>query len=227
MPTRTTVLFVTLVAALFLAVASWGVVAPAYQVSVMASFAVLGLFAVPVVMKLGKRRRLRPNHLAREEHRLRRLRRLSEELELDSPGGFDEPEREIRVYHWPEVSESGQDPRFLRGSLDEYSIAQNLGRRLAPPAPELPADGTQSTQKEQLAELVREGDNLKALGQLLKLDLAAYGNQLAKGIAAARRDRFEECVLILQLANERLRGEVQSSLAKNLSPLRTRTALGR
>src|SRR5207302_650568 len=105
--------------------------------------------------------------------------------------------------------------------VEDHAMARRLAQRLAPPAPDAAVDGRRSAHHETFAELLREGEDLRALGRLLKLDLNAYGSQLAKGLAAARAGRFEQCGLYLQVANERLRFQVHAALAEELLSLRT------
>jgi len=95
-----------------------------------------------------------------------------------------------------------------------------LSQLPAPPAPDTALDH-RSSHNETFAELLREGEDLRALGRLLKLDLTPYGNQLSKALAAARAGRFEQCGLYLQVANERLRFQVHAALAEELLSLRS------
>ena len=77
-------------------------------------------------------------------------------------------------------------------------------------------EGRQSSRRESFTELLREGEDLRTLARLLKLDLTTYGNQLTKGLASARQGRFDQCGLYLQVANERLRFQVHAALAEAL-----------
>ncbi len=209
-PWRSTVLFIVAVAGILFAVATRSLVV--LQALTMLAFAILGVLAV-VLVRRGARSIPSDPRLARVADRLRELRRLAASARQDSLEHLDGGRQTINVYPWPEEED------VVR--VEDHSMARRLAQRLAPPAPDAAVDGRRSAHHETFAELLREGEDLRALGRLLKLDLNAYGSQLAKGLAAARAGRFEQCGLYLQVANERLRFQVHAALAEELLSLRT------
>ena len=209
---RSTVLFIVAIAGILLAVATRSLVV--LQALTMVSFALLGVFAV-VLVRRGAHSIPSDPRLARVADRLRELRRLAAAARQNSLDNLDGGSQEIDVYPWPEEED------VVR--VEDHSMARRLAERLAPPAPDATVEGRRSAHHETFAELLREGEDLRALGRLLKLDLNAYGSQLSKGLAAARSGRFEQCGLYLQVANERLRFQVHAALAEELLSLRTPT----
>jgi hypothetical protein len=196
---------------------------------VMVVFAMLGALAVLFVV-----RSLEPSPVptvtAVETDSLRELRRLATEAKPNLQQSFGETRGPIEVYGWPEFQDTRQEPRTVFPSSvrgDDQTIARHLRERLAPPAPEMTPDLVPASRQEVLSELVREGEDLRSLGRMLELDLTAYGSLLSKGLAAARMNRLDECGLILQLANEKLRVQVQTALADELFTLRTRPSSSR
>src|SRR5439155_495541 len=115
--------------------------------------------------------------IARVSQRLRELRRLAAVARQQSLANLDGNPESIAVYPWPEEED------VVR--VEDHSVARRLTERLAPPAPDTALDH-RSSHNETFAELLREGEDLRALGRLLKLDLTPYGNQLSKALAAAR-----------------------------------------
>src|SRR5438132_97928 len=210
MPWRSTVLFIIAVAGILFAVATRSMVV--LQALTMVSFALLGVLAVVLVRRGGRSVSSDPR-LSRVADRLRELRRLAAAARADSLERLDGGRETIDVYPWPEEED------VVR--VEDHSMARRLAERLAPHAPDAAVEGRRSAHHETFAELLREGEDLRALGRLLKLDLNAYGNQLAKGLAAARSGRFEQCGLYIQVANERLRFQVHAALAEELLSLRT------
>jgi hypothetical protein len=196
---------------------------------VMVVFAMLGALAVVFVMRALEASPV-PTVTAVETDSLRELRRLATEARPNLQRSFGEEHGPVEVYGWPELQEARQEPHTVFPSSvrgDDQTIARHLRERLAPPAPEMTPDLAPSSRQEILSELVREGEDLRSLGHMLELDLTAYGNLLSKGLAAARVNRLDECGLILQLANERLRVQIQSALADELFALRTRPSSNR
>ena len=195
---------------------------------VMVVFAILGALAVLFVV-----RALEPSpapSVTVETDSLRELRRLATEAKPNLRQSFGESHGPIEVYGWPEFEDTRQEPRTVFPSSvrgDDQTIARHLRERLAPPAPEMTPDLAPTSRQEVLSELVREGEDLRSLGRMLELDLTSYGSLLSKGLAAARVNRLDECGLILQLANEKLRVQVQAALADELFTLRTRPSSNR
>src|SRR5213079_1268008 len=177
-PWRSTVLFIVAVAGILFAVATRSLVV--LQGLTMIAFAILGVLAV-VLVRRGARSIPSDPRLARVADRLRELRRLAASARQDSLEHLDGGRQTINVYPWPEEED------VVR--VEDHAMARRLAQRLAPPAPETAVDHRPS-HNETFAELLREGEDLRALGRLLKLDLTAYGNQLSKALAAARAGRF-------------------------------------
>ncbi len=209
---RSMIVFFVAIAGILLAVATRSLVV--LQALTMVSFALLGVFAV-VLVRRGAHSIPSDPRLARVADRLRELRRLAAAARQNSLDNLDGGSQEIDVYPWPEEED------VVR--VEDHSMARRLAERLAPPAPDAAVEGRRSAHHETFAELLREGEDLRALGRLLKLDLNPYGNQLSKGLASARAGRFEQCGLYLQVANERLRYQVHAALAEELLSLRTPT----
>jgi len=211
-PWRSAVLFVVAVAGILFAVANRSLVV--LQGLTMVAFALLGVLAV-ILVRRGAAAIPSDPRLSRVADRLRELRRLAAAARQDSLENLDGGRQTIDVYPWPEEQD------VVR--VEDHSMARRLAERLAPPAPDAAVEGRRSAHHETFAELLREGEDLRALGRLLKLDLNPYGNQLSKGLASARAGRFEQCGLYLQVANERLRYQVHAALAEELLSLRTPT----
>lgn len=207
---RGTALFIVAVAGLLIALKEPGLVLQGF---VLVSFAMLGVFAALVARRNG---RVEPSdrRLLRVPDALRGLRRLAR-LRLRNPfDEFEDAEEEIVVDPRADEEQSVERP-------DDTDVARRLIDRLAPPASDPTDDLGPWTHEEFLAELLREGEDLRSLGRLVKSDLGAYTTQLAKGLAAARAGRYEECSLSMQLANQRLRAQLQAALARELPTLRS------
>src|SRR5437667_5587783 len=178
-PWRSTVLFIVAVAGILFAVATRSLVV--LQGLTMIAFAILGVLAV-VLVRRGARSIPSDPRLARVADRLRELRRLAASARQDSLEHLDGGRQTINVYPWPEEED------VVR--VEDHAMARRLAQRLAPPAPDTAVDRRHSAHHETFAELLREGEALRALGRLPQLDLDADGSQLAKGLAAARAGRF-------------------------------------
>src|SRR6059058_6257175 len=207
---RSAVLLIVAGAGILIAIAAPKLIV--LQSLVMVSSAMLGVVAV-VLVRRGARSLPSDPRIARVSQRLHELRRLAAAARQQSLANLDGNPESIAVYPWPEEED------VVR--VEDHSMARRLAERLAPHAPDAAVEGRRSAHHETFAELLREGEDLRALGRLLKLDLNAYGSQLAKGLAAARAGRFEQCGLYLQVANERLRFQVHAALAEELLSLRT------
>lgn len=206
---RSAVLLIVAGAGILIAIAAPKLIV--LQSLVMVSSAMLGVVAV-VLVRRGARSLPSDPRIARVSQRLHELRRLAAAARQQSLANLDGNPESIAVYPWPEEED------VVR--VEDHSVARRLTERLAPPAPETSVDHRPS-HNETFAELLREGEDLRALGRLLKLDLTPYGNQLSKALAAARAGRFEQCGLYLQVANERLRFQVHAALAEELLSLRS------
>lgn len=187
------------------------------QTALVPSFGLIGIFAIGLFRGSGRSGRQEPR-VARLSERLRELRRLAAATRNEPVDMMDWEPQTVDVYPWPEEEEEPEDD-IVR--VEEQSLSRRLTERLAPPAPEAVMDGRRSSRRDSFAELLREGEDLRTLARLLKIDLTAYGNQLTKGLASARSGRFEQCGLYLQVANERLRFQVHSALAAALLASRT------
>src|SRR5216117_145729 len=205
---RSAVLLIVAGAGILIAIAAPKLIV--LQSLVMVSSAMLGVVAV-VLVRRGARSQPSDPRIARVSQRLHELRRLAAARQ-QSLANLDGNPESIAVYPWPEEED------VVR--VEDHSVARRLTERLAPPAPDTALDH-RSSHNETFAELLREGEDLRALGRLLKLDLTPYGNQLSKALAAARAGRFEQCGLYLQVANERLRFQVHAALAEELLSLRS------
>ncbi|TLZ97050.1 MAG: hypothetical protein E6J99_09810, partial [Methanobacteriota archaeon] len=184
---RSAVLLIVAGAGILIAIAAPKLIV--LQSLVMVSSAMLGVVAV-VLVRRGARSLPSDPRIARVSQRLHELRRLAAAARQQSLANLDGNPESIAVYPWPEEED------VVR--VEDHSVARRLTERLAPPAPETSVDHRPS-HNETFAELLREGEDLRALGRLLKLDLTAYGNQLSKALAAARAGRFEQCGLYLQV----------------------------
>jgi hypothetical protein len=192
----------------------------ALQAAIVPSFGLLAVFAIGLFRGMGRSGRQDPR-IARVSERLRELRRLAAATRNEPVDTVDWERQRVDVYPWPDEEEELEEPEEDLVRVEEQTLARRLTERLVPPAPEAIMDGRRSSQREGFAELLREGEDLRTLARLLKLDLTIYGNQLTKGLAAARSGRFEQCGLYLQVANERLRFQVHSALAEALLASRT------
>jgi len=194
--------------------------------AVVPSFGLLGLFAVGLFRGIGRSSRQDPR-VARVSERLRELRRLAAATRNEPVDPVDWPSQKVDVYPWPEEDEETDEPEDDLVRVEEESLARRLTERLAPPAPEGIMEGRRSTRRESFSELLQEGEDLRTLARLLKIDLTTYGTQLNKGLAAAKSGRFEQCGLYIQVANERLRFQVHAALAEALLASRSPSYDGR
>jgi hypothetical protein len=189
-------------------------------VTVVASFGLLGVFAALLVVQ-----RSRPDAIERWTPKItdgiREVRRLASAARPRPAPAVDNRRGRVDVVPWDE-----DDPRPAP-AVDGHTTARQLADRLAPRVPELVDELGPFSPQEVLLELRREGEDLRALGRLLRLDLTAYGQRIARALAAARVGRFEECALALQVANERLRAEVQAALERELPRVRSNLAFRR
>ena len=188
------------------------------QAFVIASFALLGVFVALLVVQ-----RNHPDVLDRMSPMLtdgiREIRRLASTVR-PAPAPDDRRGR-IDVVPWDE-----EDPTPI-ATVDEHATARQLTDRLAPRVTEVVDELGPLSPQEIIVDLRREGEDLRSLGRLLRLDLTAYGHRISRGLAAARAGRFEECALALQVANERLRADVQAALERELPKVRSSLALRR
>lgn len=185
---------------------------------VLVSFALLGVFAALLL-----RRSTRPEAVAlgaaRVASGLRELRRVAVSVR---PQTFGFPKRTPQPVSSPRPRERKAGP-----PQDDQAGARQLIQRLAPPASETGDNLEPLSQREMLAELLREAEDLRSLGRLLKLDLTGYAGQVAQGLQAAQAGRLDECILSVQFANTRLRAYVQGALVKALPSFRANLALRR
>ncbi|HWM51302.1 MAG TPA: hypothetical protein VNO76_08160 [Thermoplasmata archaeon] len=177
------------------------------QVVVVVAFALLGLLTVLLVRRtvlpvLADRTRSWGRNTFRE------LRRLTSSIVQGPSTPFPELAGPVEVYEWPE------DAKKIRS--DQSEVAHRLVDRLVP---RLPEDVRGKSRSDVLARLIQEGEDLQSLGRLVKIDLAPYDRLVTEALGAARKNRFAEAILNLQLANERLRSMIESALAKELATL--------
>jgi hypothetical protein len=213
---RGTALSILAIAGLLVALKEPGLVLQGF---VLVSFAMLGVFAALVARRNGRwepSQRERPRLPAA----LRDLRRLVTLYRRDPLADLEVDRATIEEDPWADEEQAVPH-------RDDPGVARELIDRLAPPAVDPIDDLGPWTHEEFLAELLREGEDLRSLGRLVKVDLGAYTTQLANGLAAARAGRYEECGLSLQLANQRLRGQLQDDLAKEWPTLRSSLSFGR
>jgi len=207
MPWRGTILFVIAAGGLVYVIASASGGVPSPQAIVMVMFGLVGVFGA-VRMTRNGRSTASDGPSPRPSDSVRELRRMTTDRRPALPDRPKEPLRTIEVYPWPE-EEGGErtgDESLIRRMTER--LGPNLGS--ATPA-------ARASRREFLSQLVREGEVLRALGRLLKVDLVPYANELSRGLAAARENRVDECAIILQLANERLRTQVQAALTTQMS----------
>lgn len=184
----------------------------------MVAFAVLGVFAALVARRnVGSeppvRRLTRVPDALRE---LKNLLRVPRSDPFDDFDDFDDVPLQAHVDPW-----TAREKVVDRREDQDPSVARQLVQRLAPPAGDPIDELGPLSDQEVLAELLREGEDLRSLGRLLKVDLAAYTMQLSKALSAARIGRLEECDLSLQAANVRLRQRLESAVAKELPRLKS------
>jgi hypothetical protein len=177
------------------------------QVVVVVAFALLGLLTVLLV-----RRTVLPVLADRTKSwgrdTFRELRRLTSSIVQGPSTPFPELAGPVEVYEWPE------DAKKIRS--DQSGVAHRLVGRLVP---RLPEDVRGKSRSDVLARLIQEGEDLQSLGRLVKIDLAPYDRLVSEALGAARKNRFAEAILNLELANERLRSMIESALAKELATL--------
>jgi hypothetical protein len=177
------------------------------QVVVVVAFALLGLLTV-----LLARRTVLPVLADRTKSwgrdTFRELRRLTSSIVQGPSTPFPELAGPVEVYEWPE------DAKKIRS--DQSGVAHRLVDRLVP---RLPEDVRGKSRSDVLARLIQEGEDLQSLGRLVKIDLSPYDRLVSEALGAARKNRFAEAILNLQLANERLRSMIESALAKELATL--------
>lgn len=188
----------------------------------MISFGMLGVFAV-LVARRNARSELSDGRLLRIPDALRELKRRATVRRRDPFDAFDDFEGEdenIEADPWADEEKAVK-------RAEDPGVARRLIDRLVPPAGDPTDDLGPWTHEEFLAELLGEGEDLRSLGRLVRLDLGTYTTQLAKSLAAARAGRYEECGLALQLANQRLRAQLEAALAKELPTLGSRPSFQR
>jgi hypothetical protein len=174
---------------------------------VVASFGLLGVFAALLVV--GRNRSSRLNRWTPMiADGIRGIKSLAS-IARSVPPPANREDR-IEVVPW-----DAEEPKPV-ATLDEHATARHLTDRLVPRVAEVIDELGPLSPREAMTELRREGDDLRSLARLLRLDLTAYGSRISRGLAAARAGRFEECALALQVANERLRADVQEALEKEL-----------
>lgn len=185
----------------------------------MVAFAGLGVFAALVARKnVGSESPAR--RLTRVPDALRELKSLMRVPRWDPFDDFDFDLDDVP----PQAS---VDPWTTRQRVVEEredqdpTVACELVERLAPLAGDPIDELLPPSHQEVLVELLREGEDLRSLGRLLKVDLDAYTKQLSKALSAARIGRLEECDLSLQFANVRLRERLESAIAKELPRFRS------
>ena len=213
---RGTALFILAIAGLLIALKEPFLVLQGF---VMVSFAMLGVFAALVA-----RRNVSWELSARERPRLlaalRDLRRLATLRRRDLLDDFEDDRAAIEEDPWADEEQAVPHQ-------DGPGVARDLIDRLAPPPVDPIDDLGPWSHEEFLAELLREAEDLRSLGRLVKVDLGAYTTQLAQGLAAARAGRYEECGVSLLLANQRLRAQLQDALAKEWPTHRPSLSFGR
>jgi hypothetical protein len=203
-------------------VAAYKAPGPLLQGFVIVSFGMLGAFAALIVARSHRSSPL--NRLSPfVTDTLREIRRLASRTRptpapYPAPGGVD-------VVQWPDEEDGGVPEVIERTAA--HTTARQLADRLAPRVVEVVDELGPLSPQEVVTELLREAEDLRSLGRLLRLDLTAYGNRISRGLAAARAGRLEDCALALQVANERLRAEVQAAVEKELSQARTDSAFRR
>jgi hypothetical protein len=177
------------------------------QAVVVVAFALLGLLMVLLV-----RRTVLPALADRTKSwgrdTFRELRRLTSSIVQGPTTPFPELAGPVEVYEWPE------DAKTIRS--DQSGVAHRLVDRLVP---RLPEDTRGKSRSDVLARLIQEGEDLQSLGRLVKIDLAPYDRLVSEALGAARKNRFAEAILNLQLANERPRSMMEFALAKELATL--------
>lgn len=183
---------------------------------VVISFGMLGIFAALLIARHNHGNPL--NRLSPfVSDSLREIRRLASfagpvpasNLDRGVPSGAQ----------WPDEEEELVVPRVVERTA-AHTTARQLTDRLAPRFVEVVDELGPLTPQEVVTELLREAEDLRSLGRLLRLDLTAFGNRISRGLAAARAGRLEDCSLALQVANERLRAEVQTAVETTLSEVR-------
>lgn len=187
---------------------------------VIVSFGMLGIFAALLIARhshSNPMNRLPPfvTDSLREIRRLASLARPAPAPTLDRRGA--------EAVQWPDEEEDIAVPRVVERTA-AHATARQLTDRLAPRFIEVVDELGPLSPQEVVTELLREAEDLRSLGRLLRLDLTGFGNRISRGLAAARAGRLEDCALALQVANERLRAEVQAAVEKALSEVRADSA---
>jgi hypothetical protein len=218
MALRGLALVVVLLAGLVIA---WRAPGLLLQVFVVASFSLLGVFIALLAVQRG-----RPDALERLTPVITDgIRKVRQRVSVARPRpapAVDSRRGQVDVVPWDD-----DEPAPPVATADGHTTARQLTDRLAPRIPEMADELGPYSPQEVMLELQREGEDLRALGRLLRLDLSAYGNRIARALAGARAGRFDECALALQVANERLRTEVQGALEKELPRVRSNPAFRR
>ena len=180
---------------------------PVVQVVVVVAFALLGLLTVLMI-----RRTVIPVLADRTrswgQDTFRELRRLTSSIVQGPTTPFPELAGPVEVYEWPE------DAKKIRS--DQSEVSRHLVDRLIP---RLPEDVRGKSRDEVLSRLIQEGEDLQSLGRLVKIDLAPYDRLVSEALGAARKNRFAEAILNLQLANERLRSMIEATMTRELATL--------
>lgn len=150
---------------------------------------------------------------------LQQLRRLAAHYRLSRFGNAQDLRRRIASYHWRE--------RRIEGVVaqDEEHLGRALVERLVPqPTPTTPGESNRANRR-RLRPLLDEASDLRILAYLLKVDVRPYSVLAAKATKMAESGGMRECVLIVQLANERLRAALEAEITKHPELARAPTAI--
>ncbi len=137
------------------------------------------------------------------------LQKLAASYGLEKTGDADDIKSRILGHLWAERSQGGRiEP------LEEVG-AELLVEHLATPRPELGPGHLKSFNRETLRLLVQESKSLLALAKLFNLDQKLYGRTLRRVRQMMRNGNLEDCIQLMQSANDRLRTRLEAQVTKD------------
>jgi len=209
-----TIAFVFFLVSLFIVAALTTAGSTLLGAFVLLALLVLAGFAAVVVSR-SVRAELVPDVEVEQLKDIGQLRRLAAHYGLSRLGTAHDLRRRIASYHWRERQIEGiamEDKEHLGRALVERLVRQ--------PTLASPGESNRANRRA-LRRLVDEAGDLGILARLLRIDVSAYGALAGKAREAAEEGRLRDCVLIVQLANERLRAALEAEITKHPEFLRT------
>ncbi len=201
---------VVFVAALFMAVSSFGLADIVSKTLIAVAVGIL--FVVAAVLMSGV---LRVEVLVTEEQheeagvdRQQELSRLASRYGLNGRGNPEELKQRLFDHLWRE--KTGGD----RAKPLEPQSAQLLVEQLATPRPNLEPRNLKTFNRGTLKLLVQEGKSLVALARLFDIERDAYGRMITRARRAMKNGDMERSIQAMQVANDSLRARLEDQVTR-------------